>query len=655
MQLAGTSILTELRASGGLPSPTGVALTILELSRDPHTSTEDLTTVLQGDPSLTGKILKFANRASSGSRHEVSHINDALVRLGMSMVRQLCLSFSVLSNARSGPCVQFDYQRFWMHSLAMAVSCQSLSKRIRSVSPEEGFTCGLLGGIGRLALASVYPKPYADILETWDSSGPEDLVQLEKQALSIDHNQVTAALLEDWGLPECYGTAVNTFETHDWDNDTELSTTKNRGKILGHVLNISALAADICLETGVERHPLVLKFMAIGQRFGFDDESWMSMYDEIMEEWARMGAVLNILTVNMSSMEDLVKRARTCDRPLKDKPRPETKAEEVSEDEDTTVSGAMNILVATRDGLESHVLQKKLTKDGHSLNIANNGHDALTRALEINPDIILTDWVLDELDGLELARTLRQSDKTGQAHIIVMTSNTTDDNQVEALEAGANECINKPINFKLLTARLHAAKRVIDLQDQAASDKELIRDQVSQLGLLNRTLEKAAMEDLLTELPNRRAGLDRMEQDWARCERNDEPLLCMIMDIDHFKKVNDTYGHDAGDVVLKDTARVLKDTMRESDIVCRFGGEEFLVVCPGADLDVAKTLGDRIRKRVEDNVIDCPEFKGHITISIGIAVRSGQDSPKDLIKEADEALYAAKEAGRNKICIAYDV
>jgi len=283
---------------------------------------------------------------------------------------------------------------------------------------------------------------------------------------------------------------------------------------------------------------------------------------------------------------------------------------------------------------------------------ARDGQHAIRKLSEYQVDLIITDWVMEEMDGLELARTLRQSGNTGQAHIIVMTSNTTDDNQVEALEAGANECINKPLNFKLLAARLQAAKRVIDLQEQSARDQGLVEEMVKQMGKLNRDLEKMALEDALTELPNRRAGLSRLDQDWARCQRNDEPLLCMIMDIDHFKRVNDTYGHDAGDVVLKDTARVLMDTMRESDTVCRFGGEEFLVVCPGADVSVAKTLGERIRKAVEGNVIESPEFQGYITISIGVAVRSGQDSPKDLIKEADEALYAAKEAGRNKICIA---
>ncbi len=176
---------------------------------------------------------------------------------------------------------------------------------------------------------------------------------------------------------------------------------------------------------------------------------------------------------------------------------------------------------------------------------------------------------------------------------------------------------------------------------------------MTEMGILNRQLHTMALEDQLTQLPNRRSGLVHLDKEWSRTSRNHEPLLVMIMDIDHFKAVNDNFGHDAGDVVLRKTAATMKNCMRDSDVVCRFGGEEFLVICSGADLEVAKTVGNRLRKSVEENVIDTPEFKGNVTISIGVAVRGkDHETPQELIKEADEALYAAKEAGRNKVCIA---
>jgi len=166
-------------------------------------------------------------------------------------------------------------------------------------------------------------------------------------------------------------------------------------------------------------------------------------------------------------------------------------------------------------------------------------------------------------------------------------------------------------------------------------------------------VQRLALEDQLTQLPNRRAGLARLEEVWAESSRGDKAMLVMIMDIDKFKNVNDTYGHDAGDVVLRSTAAVMRNTMREYDVVCRFGGEEFLVICPGADIEVAKSLGDRIRTAVENNHIATPAFDGNITISIGVSVRGEEhEQPQAMIKEADEALYAAKEAGRNMVCIA---
>jgi len=146
--------------------------------------------------------------------------------------------------------------------------------------------------------------------------------------------------------------------------------------------------------------------------------------------------------------------------------------------------------------------------------------------------------------------------------------------------------------------------------------------------------------------------MERLHKEWDRAMRQNKPLLCMILDIDHFKKVNDTYGHDAGDVVLQSTAAAMKSCMRSSDDVCRFGGEEFLCICPDADMEMAQIMGDRLRKAVENNHVETAQFNGNVTVSVGVAAFSPDlDSIHDLLKLADEALYAAKGAGRNKVCI----
>ena len=657
VQLADSSIITEITTSGRLPSPTGVALSILELTRDPDTSTEDMAMVLLGDPSLTGQILKYANAATSGSRTEVTNVNDALVRLGMSMVRQLCLGFSVLSNSRGGPCSAFDYSSYWTKSLAMAVSCHALCCHIKSVSPDEGFTCGLLGKIGHLALASVYADRYSNVLEEWEEGSPAELINLEELGLSINHNQVSAALFEDWGLPETYRLAVDVQDNTEWDKLPTGRSVRERGLQLGRVLNIATLAANICLETGPHRHPLVLEFIKTGTDLGKSEEQWVHLFDEILAEWERLGHLLNIQTNSVPNMENLLRRAREFNgvSPEKKKKKKNIKpaVETVVEKTAPKISGCLDILVVSDSPVDSRILAKKLGALGHNLAFAQNGQQALEIALTTSPQLILTDWMMPKLDGLQLSESLRKSTQTASTYIMIMTSQDGSDLLVKAFDAGIDDYVTKPLNHKILRARLKAASRLINFQEQAARDKEEIRRTVSEMGILNRQLQTMALEDQLTRLPNRRCGLDHFDKEWSRTTRNNESLLCMILDIDHFKNVNDTYGHEVGDVVLQKTAAVMLNCMRDSDIVCRFGGEEFLVICPGADVEIAKVLGDRLRKSVENNIIDTSGFKGNITISIGVSVRSEwHSSPKDLIKNADEALYAAKDAGRNMVCIA---
>ncbi len=665
MKLTDSSIIAELKASGNLPSPTGVALTILDLTRDPSTGTDDMAQVLRGDPALTGQILKYANSAAAGSRAEIISIKDALVRLGMSTVRQLCLGFSVLSNARSGPCPAFDYERYWTRSLAMAVSCQAISRLVPSVAPDEGFTCGLLAHIGRLALASVYPTDYAEILLRWNHGAVDELAQLERGAVGMTHIEVTSAILRDWRLPETYVTAAEHQETGAWVDEPAGQPKPDRGRQLGRVLYAAGLAADICIEKGPRRHLMVLDFLKVGAAFGIGEEPWITMYDEILEEWARMGRVLDVVTSRVPSMEDLVRRAREHRAPIKDRRtrRSSAPADDAREDDEDDVPVEfpvhgtadvlpLDILVATDSAVDMRILTRKLEGQGHRVTAATNGRQALDLTLQTAPQLILSDWMMPDLDGLELCRTLRSSPQTDHVYFIITTSNDTNEELVHAFDAGINDYITKPINHQILAARLRGATQIIRLREQAMRDREELRLQMSHVNKLNRKLQTLALEDQLTGLPNRRAGFEHLERVWSQTGRAREPMLVMLMDIDFFKKVNDTYGHDAGDIVLRETAQVMKHAVREYDSVSRYGGEEFLVVCPGADIEVARAVGDRIRSAVEGNAIDTEGFQGSVTVSIGVAVRSADHaSPKELLHDADEALYAAKDAGRNKVCI----
>lgn len=691
MSLTDNSILAELKASGNLPSPTGIALTILEMARDPLISTDELANVLKGDPALTGQILKYANSADSGARVHVIALRDALMRLGLAQVRHLCLSFSILANARSGPCAAFDYERYWTRSLAMAVSCQSISRLVRSLNPDEGFTCGLLAHIGRLAMASVYPDDYAQILARWNHGTPEDLATLEKAVTGLTHTDAAAAILEDWRLPPHVIAAARCQEDGSWITGAAVPPSPDRGRQLGRVLHAAGLAADICVETGPRRHLMVLGFLKAGLSLGFEEMPWISMYDEILAEWERMGGVLDIVTSHVPSLETLVLKARAQGEVIDDRaaargavpPQPAlpvtrlprasgpaviaattsagaaaiTPAAAPAQDAvgapaETAPDPGLDILIATDSAIEMTVLTRKLEQLGHRITCATDGRQALEVALKTAPQLILSDWMLPKLDGLELCRMLRSSPQTQGVYFIINTSNDTGAELVEGFEAGINDYVVKPLNHRILAARLRGASQVIRLREQSLRDREEMRRQLSHINKLNRKLESLAMEDQLTGLPNRRAGLEFLDETWSRATRTGEPMLVMLLDIDHFKKVNDTWGHDAGDIVLQRTATAMRGAVRDYDKVSRYGGEEFLVVCPGADVQFAHDIGNRIRESVEKNRIESPVFTGSVTISIGVSVRGPEhQSTRELLREADEALYAAKDAGRNKVCI----
>ncbi len=198
------------------------------------------------------------------------------------------------------------------------------------------------------------------------------------------------------------------------------------------------------------------------------------------------------------------------------------------------------------------------------------------------PQLIITDWVMPEMDGIEFCKALRQNPAWRNIYVFIVTAQESTERLVEAFEAGANDYLTKPINFKVLGARLWAAQRVVQLQEELEFDRQQLRKFAAELAASNQRLQKLALTDVLPELPNRRYANEQLDRQWALAERNGRPLACMMVDIDRFKQINDTYGHKVGDDVLKQVANVLRQTARKQDMVCRLGGEEFLVICPEA-------------------------------------------------------------------------
>ena len=221
---------------------------------------------------------------------------------------------------------------------------------------------------------------------------------------------------------------------------------------------------------------------------------------------------------------------------------------------------------------------------------------------------------------------------------------------VDAFEAGADDFMSKPLRPKVLAARLRAGQRVIKLQQAIERDREEIRRFAAELAVTNSKLQQVALTDFLTGFPNRRYGMGRLQQEWAASERNGHPLACMVADVDLFKQVNDAHGHDAGDVVLKRVAAALRESVRTEDVICRVGGDEFLIICPDSDLASALIVAERVRVAVSRMEIVAGNATIHSSLSIGVAQRDGSMAELDaLIKRADEGAYMAKARGRNRV------
>lgn len=295
------------------------------------------------------------------------------------------------------------------------------------------------------------------------------------------------------------------------------------------------------------------------------------------------------------------------------------------------------------DNLE--IISVRLSSRGFHIETATNGQEALDRVHQDAPHLILLDVMMPLLDGYEVSRRIKNDENLPYIPIILVTARDSTQDKVEGLDAGADDYLTKPINFPELEARVRSMLRIKRLQDELDQKNR-------ELEVANKRLRKLSITDGLTELFNHRHVHELLHEEFERTKRSGEPMAVVMMDLDRFKQVNDTYGHPTGDVILYETAQILKETAREIDMVGRYGGEEFIIILPGADEEAAEQFAERVRTRVEEHVFRDEENEVTMTMSGGAASFPSAedfDNPDMLIKRADEALYHAKESGRNRI------
>lgn len=302
------------------------------------------------------------------------------------------------------------------------------------------------------------------------------------------------------------------------------------------------------------------------------------------------------------------------------------------------------ILLVEDSELQAMTAKKFLEREGHEVRLAKDGKAAISAVKSHPIDIVLLDLVLPDMTGNHLCRWLKLGEDTKGIPIIMLTVKSDVNDKVAGLEAGADDYLPKPYNQIELNARIYACLRTKALQDDLRQKNAQLEDLLKKVAVL-------ASTDHLTGLYNRRQFEKVIKKEYLRAVRYKEPLACFMLDIDHFKRINDTFGHKAGDGVLKEISQIITEGLREIDHIARWGGEEFIVALPKTDREGVLIPASRILKAVsEHQVVSLLPNEERVTVSIGIAAipETSITTFEQLIHAADEALYRAKKNGRNR-------
>ncbi|MHB8249498.1 MAG: GGDEF domain-containing response regulator [Acidithiobacillus sp.] len=627
-------IFERLRETGRLPSPKGVSLEVARLVDAQNTTSRDLAQVIQSDPALTGKLLRLANIAIHLERRPVVAIGEAILILGFAQVKRLVLALSLMSDP-GRPCPAFPYAAFWTRSLLTGLVAQRLVKQLGMAPVDEMFTVGLLSQVGRLALASLYPQDYAALLAAPEAADPRWLRQQEYARLAVDHDELTAVLLEDWGLPQVYVEAAYFQATNIVPRGC---LPGERHVLVAQMLHLADLVSGLCLSpvTGREGQEEVL---AVAGHLGVSRESLFALGEDLLQRWGEWSGLLQEVVPIAAPFTPGAPAAAG------------VSASADAFDPAESFFGSMAILLVAAPGKGGHGFPEGLIGRGHDVLVVESplgttAFDPLRPA-----QMVIVDWRLPDAPCRNDCAVLRAAPWAEPPYILGVGPALDQGQLLAAFQAGLDAYETAPLSSQVLDAHLQVVSRLQEAYRAHKRKWQKLHRFAATLAHSNRELRQAALTDPLTGLRNRRYAMERLQQEWAVAERHGGDLAVMLLDLDQFKEINDGHGHELGDEVLRQFGIALRGLARQQDVICRIGGDEFLVICPETPPAGARALGERICQGM-DTVPLPAAAQGRLHVSMGIA--SLQDGVRDaeaLLRAADHALYMAKRGGRNQVVV----
>ncbi len=606
------TLLLQIQALGQLPAPSHTALRLFALLQSDNTPLKAFAPVVKSDPSLAARLLRLANRPGNGALRPALAVEEALVRLGLNAVAQLAVGLSVLDEAMADRAVEVpEYLKLCRRALAAAVAAEWLSSQPGvPAAGAEMFTCALLARVGQLAMLRFYPEAYSGFLGL--AKRAEEQLRQERESFGVDYVAVGGALLADWGFPALFVEAIHLAESDRFD-----AAESDRQEIMVRILHAAWALAPPLVEANEEVLGSVMR-QALAL-LGIETADTFQAVDELQRRWA--------VWQENGAQPGAIQAADAADA---------AEVQAIEQQRPITVA------LLADNALLDEARRQALAAAGFSVLGTDSLSDTCQAIIAGRADIGVAAATFADCQANAPLLAAYLGDLGRGA--VLLDDALDEAAQAAVLAHGVDAVLPRDVGTALLAAQVERIAQRIRLHRLLETERSGHRRSLSQLAVTTRKLHRQSLTDPLTGLANRRMADAFLKRHWSQAERRNLPLSCLLIDLDDFKRINDTHGHDAGDRVLHGFAEILKRQVRQEDLAVRLGGDEFLVVCPHAGVAEVEKLLARLRATAQKVHLET----GSLEFSAGIVERDGSvmKTPEDLLRTADRKMMLSKRAGR---------